>query len=168
MVAVDHHLPSGHSRRDPAQQISPVGQSRIGNGADDHPFVFRRNRKEAGDQLLGLGGVRSDRPGDEAEIDAGILRLLETLRVKQHAHGGGDVSVVGLGAVIIDPLLHDAERSARIDLRRDGCMRGLYQQEQPGDECCVAHVMLLTVVRACEGRGANVSGSRASRHLKRL
>ncbi len=67
---------------------------------------------------------------DEAQIDAGVLRLLEALRVKEHAHGGGDMGVVRLGAVIIDPLLDHAERSARIDLRRLRCMRRLYQHER--------------------------------------
>ena len=132
-ISVDHHLPRRHLRRDLAQQIAPVRQARKGDRAHDHPFVFRRHRKEAVDELLGLGRVGSDRTGDEAEIDAGILRLLEGLRVKQHAHRRRDMAVIRLGAIIVDPLLHHAERGARIDLRRAprrmsaGC-----QQEQRG------------------------------------
>jgi hypothetical protein len=67
------------------------------------------------------------------------------------------MSVVGLGPVIIDPLLDDAEGSARVGLRRDRCIRGSDQHEQGGDdEGCVAHVMLLASVPACDGRSTNV------------
>jgi hypothetical protein len=132
-----------HSWRDPAQNVSPVGQARIGDGADDHPFVFRSDRKETGNELLGLGRVRADRTRDKAEIDSGVLRLLECLRMKQHAHGRRDMRIVRLGPIVIDPLLDNAERGTRIDLRRLLCMRGLNQHERGGNESGITHVMLL-------------------------
>ena len=120
-------------------------------------------RKEACDQLLGLCRIRSDRARDEAEIDAGVLRLLEGLGMEQHAHGSGNMGVVRLGPVIVDPLLHHAERSARIDLRRLLCARRLNQHERGGNESCITHVMLLASVRR-RGHGANVSGSSDAEH----
>jgi len=128
-VAVDHHPAPRHFRCDPAQQIPPIRQPRIGNGADDHPLVFRRHRKEAVDELLGSHWVRSDRAGDEAEIDAGILGLLERLRMEQHPHGRRHMGVIRLSAVVVDPLLDHAERGARIDFRRDRSARGNDQRE---------------------------------------
>jgi hypothetical protein len=53
------------------------------------------------------------------------------------------MGIVRLGPVVIDPLLDDAERGARIDLRRLLCMRRLYQHERGGNESCITHVMLL-------------------------
>ena len=56
-IAVDHDPPARHSWRYPAQNVSPVRQPRIGDGANDHPFVFRSDWKETGNELLGLGRV---------------------------------------------------------------------------------------------------------------
>src|SRR5947209_6494045 len=62
--------------------------------------------------------------------------------MKQHAYRGGDMDVIRLGPVIVDPLLHDAERSTRVDLRCDLCPRRRVQKKQRDDKCCVTHVML--------------------------
>src|SRR5664279_1911156 len=75
-----------------------------------------------------LAGFEPIAPANEAEIDAGILRLLEGLRVKQYAHRGRDVGVAGLVALVVDPRLDHAERGARIDLRRRRRDRRLDQE----------------------------------------
>ena len=85
--------------------------------------------------------------------------------MEQHAHGRRHVGVIRLGAVIVDPLLDHAERSARIDLRRDRRMRGLDQNEHGGNEGCVTHVMLPTSVAHAMVSSANVSGSVDSRSI---
>jgi hypothetical protein len=147
---------SRHAQLEPAQDVSPIGHPRIGHRAHDHPLVFRRNGKEAVDELLGLGGIRSYRTGDKAEINAGVLRLLEGLRVEQHAHCSRNVAVVRLGPIIVDPLLDDTQRGARIDLRRLLRVRWLDQHQCGGNESSVTHVILLTR-GAADARNANAS-----------
>ena len=141
-VAVDHHLPSRHFGSDLAQQVAPIRQARIGDRTHDYPFVLLRHGKEAVDELLGLGGVRSDRACDEPEIDPGILRLLERLRMKQHAHGRRNMRIVRLGAIIVDPLLNHAQRGPRVDVGSDRRLDRAYQHDQGGDEGLVTHMML--------------------------
>ena len=158
-IRVDHHLARRHAQREPAQDVAPIGHSRIGHRTDNYPFVFRRDRKEAVDELLGLGRIRSDRAGNKAKIDAGVLRLLEALRVEEHAHRRGNMGVIRLGPVIIDPLLDDAERSARIDLRRFLRIGRLDQHDRGGNESCVTHVVLLAGAGAANAGNANASNS---------
>ena len=166
-IAVNHHFSPRHARRDLAEQIAPVGQSGIGDSADDHPFVFRRDRKKTVDQLFSFGRVRSDCAGDEAEIDPGVFRLFEALGVEQHAYRGGDVRVVGLRAIIINPALHHIERGPRIDLRRDRRVGGRDQYNRCNEKGCVTHVMLPeSALGRCEP--PHYSGSMARKHLKRL
>jgi hypothetical protein len=100
------------------------------------------DREEAQHELLGLGRVGGDRTRNEAQIDAGVLRLPEGLRVEKHAHRRRHMRIIGLGAVVIDPLLNHAQRGARIDLRRDRTCRGLNQHEQGDDQAYETHVML--------------------------
>ena len=143
-IRIDHHLAAGHSAARPfaadcASRAMPENaiartithSSSAGTG------------KEAVDECFRLARIRCDRAGNEAEIDAGILRLLEGLRMKQHAHGGRNMRVVRLGAIIVDPLLHHAERGARIDFLRGGS--GEYRldgQQECKEEGYATHVML--------------------------
>ena len=62
--------------------------------------------------------------------------------MEKHAHRRRHVRVIGLGAVVIDPLLNNVQRGARIDLRRDRTSRGLNQHEQGDDQADQTHVML--------------------------
>ena len=108
-IALDHDTPLRNFRFDLPQQVAPIGQARIGDSPHDHPLVLRRHGEEAVDELLCLGRIRADRAGDEAEINARALGLLESLGMKENAYGRRHVRIVRLAAITIDPLLYHAK-----------------------------------------------------------
>ena len=75
--------------------VLPFRQTRIGDGADQKPLVFERQRQRFLDKRPRLLRVRAEHARDEADIEARTLRLLQSAVLteapdhRRHRHGLG-------------------------------------------------------------------------------
>ena len=103
-----------------AQYLAPVRQAGIGDGAHQHPMIRRCNRQHPGDKHFGMVGIGAEDPGDEAEVGARALGVLERLQIAERAHNDRQPVRLRPAAIGVDPFEHGVGRSER----RGGPRRG--------------------------------------------
>ena len=106
-VFVDDDAPRRHALDELAQQLLPLREARIGNRLDDDDLVGRRHREHVGDELLGLVGVGADDAGEEPDVNAGGLDVLQKIQIAHGPVGFGEALGLGVVAIIVDPLQQD-------------------------------------------------------------
>ena len=138
-IFVDHGAAHRHAVGKGAQQILPVRQARIGDGAHQHPVVGGVDRQHLGDQFLGAAWIRAQHAGDEADIGARGFGVLERLQRAERANDGGKAVRIGLVAIGVDPSqdtfgrVERCARRPRCSRRRHECERDSEHGEQTSD-----------------------------------
>ena len=134
-IFIDHRAARRHAIDERRQELAPVRQAGIGDGAHQHPMIRRFDREHLGDKLFGARWIVAEHAGDEADIGPGALRVLEGLHGAERVHHFRQLVGIGAVPISVDPAQDHGRRieRGRGRLRRH-CRRRHDEETQCNDE----------------------------------
>ena len=119
-IALHHLLAVGQPHGRHAHVVLPFRQAPIGEGADQDRLVLEGQRQRFLDDLPRVLRVRAEDAREEADIEAGAFRHLESAVLAEAADRRWQRHGLGLRAVFLDPALGDLGPGAICGGRRGG------------------------------------------------